>query len=197
MIDILFPTKGENIKGIEYSINSILSQTYDDFILHILIDEPVAWIYEKYSKNEKIHIDIIPDKYVKENKAINGNHASKWALEEMELSGDWIYQMSDNDIIMPFALEYLINNSNNCSMVIGRAIGIGQNSKAMRIELGKNIRCGLITGGVVLIKKDDMRKLEKPYCITNIYEVDFYIINKMAEKYPFKMIDSLVLIVNL
>jgi len=202
MIDILFPTSGKNIKGFYYQLAAALNQSYRDFDLHIIFDEgnqdcvgieKELKILYPTAAGGRLKIHYCPAEYKEKYGGISGNHAMKWILEDDTiLKGDWWYGVADDDVIFPWTLENLIRGSQNVSLVIARLLAVKRNKKSYYSFLGDDIRCGLISGGCCLFNIKDMRKLEKPYIKHDIYETDFYLIDKMITKFAYRSIEDIV-----
>ena len=190
MIDVLLPTKGENIVGLRSQIQAVLNQTYRDFKLFVLMDgykgnHAFCHLMDDCKSNKNIDFIFVSEEAL----GNNGHKAIQWALKNVKLTGEWIYILSDDDSVMPWALEALIGSSEGVDMVVGQAIRINREACSIIDVLGQKLVCGQITGSCCIYRAELMKKLGYD---AETYESDWVMIDKMQKAGRTQLIDKLV-----
>ena len=110
-VDVLIPTAGKRVDGLIYQINAFVDQSYTHKTIWVLIDVDSdaefhvlrARIFDRTRRYAPIEIIRVPEDY----RGKHGHGPIRYAIERLELTGDWIITSGDDDSVMPWALEEL------------------------------------------------------------------------------------------
>ena len=117
MISVLMSVYNETLDEIRQSIDSILSQTYTDFELIIVLDQPKysegLVLLKKYAEQDNRVKILVNEKNI--GLALSMNYAAEHAC------GEYLLRMDADDICMPdrFQLEYDVLQKGNYDLICG------------------------------------------------------------------------------
>ena len=117
MISVLMSVYNETLDEIRQSIDSILSQTYTDFELIIVLDQPKysegLVLLKKYAEQDNRVKILVNEKNI--GLALSMNYAAEHAC------GEYLLRMDADDICMPdrFQLEYDVIQKGNYDLICG------------------------------------------------------------------------------
>lgn len=191
MIDVLLPTQGLRMNGLIFQIHAILNQSYKDYHLWVLVDaedkeNTIARILSSVPPHSRITIVEVPDEW----SGNWGHRPIKYAIEELPLEGEWLITSGDDDCIMEWALERLIENSSGVDSVIGVCIPTNRQHDNVNRVLGELIHSGYITGSCCLYKTERVKEVGYD---DSTYQADWVLIEKMIQ-HPYKQIDSVLFV---
>ena len=194
-IDVLIPTAGRRVDGLIYQINAFVDQSYQYKTVWVLIDVDSdaefhvlrARIFDRTRRYAPIEIVRVPEDY----RGKHGHGPIRYAVERLDLMGDWIITSGDDDSVMPWALEELIKESAGVSMVIGKVLPVRRDHKYLPHHvLGDNITHGHITGSCCLYSAEKIKTLGYD---DSRYDADWDMIEKMM-RFPHKQIDTILFV---
>jgi hypothetical protein len=194
-IDVLIPTAGKRVDGLIYQINAFINQSYEFRTIWVLIDvesfdefnilkKKIDAETKRYAPVKMMHV---PDEY----RGKHGHGPIKYAVEKLPLEGDWIITSGDDDSVMPWALEKLIEASDGVDMVVGRVVPVKRNHEYLENHvLGYNMLHGHITGSCCLYRASRLKELGYD---DSRYDADWDMIEKMME-YRYKRINTVLFV---
>lgn len=190
-IDVLLPTEGKRMNGLIFQIYSILNQSYRSHTLWVLVDSDKAQMVErelkiKFPFNGKLKVAVVPDEW----RGNWGHKPIKWALEHLPLEGEWVITSGDDDCITEWALQRLIERSDDVDMVVGMCIPVTREQEAVPMFLGDEMKLGKITGSCCLYRRS--RLMEVGYD-DETYEADWVLIKRMME-FSYRRITSVLFV---
>lgn len=187
-IDVLIPTAKQRLNNLLFNIRGILLQELPTRITVASTGE-YPELMDALSDIEKASIRLITDAPA----GAWGNAASKYAMENLDWH-DWFYSIGDDDAILPWGLKNLWDNKENVSMVIGRALAVGKNGQKDLTEyrIGSMLGQGRVSGVCALFNFRDIEKLGKPYWVAESPVSDWWLINRMANTYKYRIIPNTV-----
>jgi hypothetical protein len=194
-VDVLIPTAGKRVDGLIYQINAFVDQSYKHKRIWVLIDVDDeakfhvlrARIFDRTRRYAPIDIIRVPKEY----RGKHGHGPIKYAIERLDLDGDWIITSGDDDSVMPWALEELIKASSGVDMVIGKVIPVRRDHKYLPNHvLGEDITHGHVTGSCCLYRTEKIKTLGYD---DSRYDADWDMIEKM-KRFPFNKIDTILFV---
>lgn len=152
LVDIILPTNNKRIAGLKYQIDAVLNQSYQNIKLWLLNDtERDLAIHREDYRLKKIDV---PEGH----HGNAGHNAIKWAIEELPLTGEYIYLIGDDDCLTPWAIDELVKGSENADIVIGFVIAVHRDYTVAPEILGSKIELGKITGSCCLFKTTKLKE---------------------------------------
>ena len=194
-VDVLIPTAGERVDGLIYQINAFVNQSYKDKKIWVLVDVEdegafgvlKARIHDRTRRYAPIETIQVPSEY----RGKHGHGPIKYAVEKLPLDGDWIITSGDDDSVMPWALEKLIEASNGVDMVVGRCIPVKRNHGYLENHvLGYHMLHGHITGSCCLYRTSRLKELGYD---DSRYDADWDMIEKMME-YRYSKVEAVLFV---
>ena len=129
MISVLMSVYNETIEEIRQSMDSILSQTYKDFELIIVLDQPNysegLSLLRQYAEQDKRVKILVNEKNI--GLALSMNYAAEHA------NGEYLLRMDADDICMPdrFQLEYGVISGGEYDLICGNYDFIDENGNLL------------------------------------------------------------------
>jgi hypothetical protein len=191
MIDVLLPTQGKRMNGLKFQIQAILNNSYKDIALWTLIDannadEVRAELRIELRTDKRHKIIIVP----KDWQGNWGHRPIKYAIEKLPLKGDWLITSGDDDVIMEWALDELIKQSDSVNMVVGICLPVSRMLGQTDRVLGEHMGLGQITGSCCLYRSSSVKEVGYD---DSTYEADWKLIEKMM-RFPYRQIKSVLFV---
>lgn len=188
-IDVLLPTAGQRMNGYLFQVQAILNNSYKNIRLWSLIDhdDPKVVrnkVHEELKFDNRHTLVEVPTEW----RGKHGHRPIKYVIENLPLDGEWIITSGDDDVIMEWALEKLIDNGNEVDMVIGMCDPVKRNHDYVDTVLGEKLECGRITGSCCLYKRERVQEVGYD---DSLYEADWVLIEKMLN-YPHRQINTVL-----
>ncbi len=194
-VDVLIPTVGKRVDGLIYQINAFVDQSYKYRNIWVLVDVDTedeflvlrARIFDRTVRYATIEIIRVPEDY----RGKHGHGPIRYAVERLDLTGEWIITSGDDDSVMPWALESLVTASNGQDMVVGRCIPVKRNHGYLENHvLGYHMLHGRITGSCCLYRASRVKELGYD---DSRYDADWDMIEKMMQ-YPHRKIETVLFV---
>lgn len=194
-VDVLIPTAGKRVDGLIYQINAFVDQSYNHKTVWVLVDVETedeyavlrARIFDRTRRYAPIEVVRVPDEY----RGKHGHAPIRYAIEKLDLQGDWIITSGDDDSVMPWALEELIKSSGGVDMVVGLVVPVRRDLKYLENHvLGVNMMHGHITGSCCLYSAEKIKTLGYD---DSRYDADWDMIEKMM-RFPYKQINTVLFV---
>lgn len=189
-IEVLLATIGQR-RSIKEQIESIRSQSYQNFRLNILADgnyDSVRALAGELRENERIiEIPNGPRGNV-------GHPAVRWTIENVEDLHGWVFICGDDDITYPNAYQKFADAMDDCSMVVGVVNAVTRNASKQHIKYLGNEQIAVchVTGSCCIYRLEDMKQLEAPCYSDATYDSDWTLIRRMIERFKYKRIPDIV-----
>jgi len=184
-ITVLLPTDGKKINGLNYQIDAVLNQSHKNLELVVLSSYADLDIKRD---DPRFKVVRVPEEFW----GYWGHKAVRWAVYNLELDGDWLYVLGDDDVLCEWGLEKLIASGEGNDMVIGKVVALNRVNHNIGMTLGADLACGHITGSCCLYRLSRVKEVDYT---EDQYEADWILIKAMM-KFPYKQIDSLVYLLN-
>ena len=185
MITILLPTDGKRIKELKYAVSCILNQEYTNIELIVLssYNDLAPEILE--IQDDRFKVVRVPE----EHWGYWGHKAVKWAVNDLELKGEWLFIIGDDDVLCRWSLGEMIKNSEGVDMVHGLVIATTRDTYVWSNRiLGATMEHGQITGECCIYRLSRVREVGYT---EDKYEADWILIKDMM-RFPHKQINSII-----
>ncbi len=117
----------------------------------------------------------------------------RWCLENLDWA-NWMYQVCDDDALMPWGIEALFAATDNMGVVIGQVLPVSRNEHLdfTPYKIGRSIeRCRVSCAGA-LINMRLLETLPKPWYNERSGYADWELIERMSTHFPSKIIKTVV-----
>lgn len=194
-LDILLPTGRQRLHNLLFQIRAILSSPVK---ARPVVMMGARWpeFLDALSTDERDRILICwnaPD--VPE---LKGQQKVEWALENLILA-PWFAYFSDDDALLPWGLEALMQNNQGVSMVMGRVLGVSRKNHLdfTPYAVNKAIVRNHCSNAGTIYKTEDVLKLERPYLNLAEPASDWEFIERMAKNHNHRIIPDVISVLTL
>ncbi len=139
-VDIIMPTNNKRPDGLKFQIDAILNQSYKDIKLWLLND--TDGVLEIHRQDDRLNKIDVPEGH----RGNAGHNAIRWAIENLPLTGDYIYPIGDDDCLTPWAIT------------IAYIVAVHRDYTVAPEILGSKIELGKITGSCCLFKATKLKE---------------------------------------
>lgn len=175
-VDVLLPSKGDRPNGLLFQIHTVLNQSHKDIKLWVLLDNEIDM---QMPKDDRIEVSIVP----KEFHGNYGHNAVKWALGNLDLQGEWLYIVNDDNVMTEWAIESLLSESEGYDLVTGISIATDRNHNMVSV-LGVDAKYAKISGECCFWRLDTLKKTG--YDNTAYHSDWINILNYVQQNLPIK-----------